>query len=110
MKEMLSKIQDPESGLGKLMKEIMDELKDEKIDLDPKTLMDMAMKSMMGGSGKLDELKDGPLGKIMSIVENKVKARMEHGGVDELKNILESTKDIFGSNPDEMKETLMKLL
>lgn len=112
MKEMLSKIQDPNSGLGQLMKEIMDVLKDEKIDLDPKTLMEMAMKSMMGGGGvdTLDQFKDGPLGKIMSIVENKVKERMANGGVDELKNILESTKEIFGSNPDEMKDTLMKLL
>jgi hypothetical protein len=70
MKEMMSKIQDPNSGLGKLMMEIMSELKEEKLELDPKSLMDVCMKSMLGGGGlgKMDELKDGPLGKIMSIV------------------------------------------
>lgn len=114
MKDMMSKIQDPDSGLGKLMKEIMDELKTEKLDLDPKTMMDVCMKTMMGGvgagKGGLESLKDGPLGKIISIVERKIKAKMEAGGVDELKNILDSTKDLFGNNPEEMKETLSKLL
>lgn len=112
MKEMMSKIQDPNSGLGKLMMEIMSELKEEKLELDPKSLMDVCMKSMLGGGGlgKMDELKDGPLGKIMSIVQNKIKAKLADGGVDELKNLLESTKELFGNDPKEMKETLMKLL
>ena len=110
MKEMLGKIQDPNSGLGKLMMEIMEELKKENIELDTKSLMDVMMKSMMGGGGGLDALRDGPLGKIMAIVERKVKERIESGGMDDLKNILESTKDIFGDNPEEMKETLMKVL
>ena len=115
MKEMLQKIQDPNSGLGKLMNEIMGELKDEKIDLDPKIMMDMAMKGMMGGLGKggeggLGGLKDGPLGKIISIVEKKVKDKIDGGGIDELKDILDSTKDLFGKDPEEMKGTLMNVL
>lgn len=113
MKEMLSKIQDPKNGLGKLMGEIMEDLKHENIDLDPKTMMDMAMKGMMGGIGKgqaADMMKDGPFGKIMSIVERKVKEKIEGGGMDELKNILESTKELFGKDPQDMKETLMKVL
>jgi len=88
----------------------MEELKKENIELDTKSLMDVMMKSMMGGGGGLDALRDGPLGKIMAIVERKVKERIESGGMDDLKNILESTKDIFGDNPEEMKETLMKVL
>jgi hypothetical protein len=96
------------------MKEIMDELKGEKLDLDPKTLMDVCMKTMTGGmaggAGGLDALKDGPLGKIMTIVERKVKEKVEAGGMDELKSILDSTKDILGKNPEEMKETLVRIL
>ena len=112
MKDMLGKIQDPNSGLGKLMHEIMDDLKNEKIDLDPKTLMDVCMKGMAGGAGGsgLDAMKDGPLGKIMSIVEKKVKDKIASGGIDDLKGILESTQDLFGKDPAEMKKTLMKLL
>lgn len=112
MKEMLHTIQDPNSGIGKLMGEIMEELKAESIDLDPKTMMDtmgMAMQGMMGGGGG-DGIKDGPLGKIMAIVERKVKEKIDGGGMDELKDILNSTKDIFGKDPEEMKGTLMKVL
>lgn len=94
------------------MGEIMEELKAESIDLDPKTMMDtmgMAMQGMMGGGGG-DGIKDGPLGKIMAIVERKVKEKIDGGGMDELKDILNSTKDIFGKDPEEMKGTLMKVL
>ena len=112
MKDMLGKIQDPKSGLGKLMHEIMEDLKNEKIDLDPKTLMDVCMKGMVGGAsgGGLDAMKDGPLGKIMAIVEKKVKDKIAAGGMDDLKGILESTQDLFGKDPADMKKTLMKLL
>ena len=63
-----------------------------------------------GHFGGLDALKDGPLGKIMTIVERKVKEKVEAGGMDELKSILDSTKDILGKNPEEMKETLVRIL
>lgn len=93
------------------MTEIMDDLKKENIALDTKSLMEVMMKSMTGGGGGgLEALRDGPLGKIMAIVERKVKEKVDAGGMDELKNILESTKGIFGENPEEMKETLMKVL
>ena len=108
MKDMLKKIQDPNSGLGKLMGEIMEDLKGEELNLDSKSLMEVLMKTMSGGG--MDSLKDGPLGKILSIVERKVKSKMESGGIDELKDILKSTQDMLGKDPEQMRGMLMKIL
>lgn len=108
MKDMLKKIQDPNSGLGKLMGEIMEDLKGEELNLDSKSLMEVLMKTMSGGG--MDSLKDGPLGKILSIVERKVKAKMESGGIDELKEIMKSTQDMLGKDPEQMRGMLMKIL